>query len=44
MPYDEWTSRFAPRDIETGEPLPLECRPTGIALERRSAAHEDLSG
>ena len=42
MPYDEWTSRFSPRDIETDEPLSLERRPTGIALEKRRAAHEQI--
>lgn len=42
IPYDEWTSRFAPRDVETNEPLPLDQRPTGIALEERRPAHEQL--
>jgi PAS domain S-box-containing protein len=40
IPYDEWTSRFEPRSPETDEPLPLEQRPTGIALHERRAAHE----
>ena len=40
IPYDEWTSRFSPRDVETDEPMPLEQRPTGIALNERRAAHE----
>ena len=40
IPYDEWTSRFEPRSTETDEPLPLEERPTGIALNERRAAHE----
>jgi PAS domain-containing protein len=40
MSYDDWTARFAPRSIETGEPMPLEQRPTGIALNERRAAHE----
>jgi PAS domain-containing protein len=42
MPYDEWTVRFSPRAIEDDEPLPLEQRPTGIALRERRAAHERL--
>ena len=40
MPYDDWTSRFSPRTVESDEPLPLERRPTGIALNERRAAHE----
>jgi PAS domain-containing protein len=40
IPYDEWTARFEPRSVETDEPLPLEQRPTGIALHERRAAHE----
>jgi PAS domain-containing protein len=42
MPLDDWTARFAPRDPESGEPLPLERRPTGIALTERRAAHEQI--
>lgn len=42
IPYDEWTSRFAPRDVESDEPLPLEVRPTGIALRERRSTHERL--
>ena len=42
MPYDDWTSRFAPRDIETDEPLPVERRPTGVALSEQRATHERL--
>jgi PAS domain-containing protein len=42
IPYEEWTSRFSPRDVETDEPLPLERRPTGIALHERRAAHEQV--
>jgi len=42
IPYDEWTSRFAPRDVESDEPLPLDRRPTGIALRERRAAHEQV--
>ena len=42
IPYDEWTSRFAPRDVESDEPLPLERRPTGVALRERRSTHEQL--
>jgi PAS domain S-box-containing protein len=42
MPYEEWTSRFSPRSIEADEPLPLERRPTGVALTERRATHERL--
>jgi PAS domain-containing protein len=42
IPYDEWTLRFAPRDVESDEPLPLDRRPTGIALRERRAAHEQV--
>jgi PAS domain S-box-containing protein len=42
MPYDEWTSRFEPRSVETDEAIPLERRPTGIALNERRAAHERM--
>jgi PAS domain-containing protein len=42
IPIDEWTAPFAPRSVETGEPLPLERRPTGIALHERRAAHERM--
>lgn len=38
--YDEWTMRFLPRDVDTDEPLPLERRPTGVALRERRATHE----
>jgi PAS domain-containing protein len=40
IPYDEWTSRFAPRDVESDEPLPLDQRPTGVALREHRPAHE----
>jgi PAS domain-containing protein len=40
IPYDEWTSRFEPRSVETDEPLPMEQRPTGIALYERRASHQ----
>ena len=39
MPLEEWTARFEPRTHES-EPLPLERRPSGIALYERRAAHE----
>jgi PAS domain-containing protein len=42
MPLDDWSSQFAPRSVETDEPVPLERRPTGIALRERRAAHERL--
>jgi PAS domain-containing protein len=42
MPLDEWTSQFSPRTVETDEPLPLERRPTGIALNERRPAHERI--
>lgn len=42
MPYDDWISQFEPRSIETDEPIPFERRPTGIALEERRPAHEQL--
>ena len=40
MPYDDWTAQFEPRAIDTDEPIPLEQRPTGIALNERRPAHE----
>ena len=40
MPYDDWTAQFEPRAIDTDEPIPLEQRPTGIALNERRAGHE----
>jgi PAS domain-containing protein len=39
LPFDEWSSTFDPRTPD-GEPMPLERRPTGIALHQRRAAHE----
>ena len=42
MPYDEWTSRFSPRSVEADEPLPIEQRPTGVALSEQRASHERL--
>jgi PAS domain-containing protein len=39
LPFDEWSARFDPRTPD-GEPMPLERRPTGIALHERRAAHE----
>ncbi|MFL5921712.1 MAG: PAS domain-containing protein [Gaiellaceae bacterium] len=38
MPLDDWTSQFSPRAVDSDEPLPLEKRPTGIALNERRAA------
>ena len=40
MSLEEWTSRFDPRSLDSGEPLPLERRPTGFALYQRRASHE----
>lgn len=42
MPYEEWASQFAPRALDSDEPLPLEERPTGIALNERRPAHERM--
>jgi PAS domain-containing protein len=42
MPIDEWTSQFEPRTVDSDEPLPLERRPTGIALKERRPAHERI--
>jgi PAS domain-containing protein len=42
VPLKEWSARYAPRDVEADEPLALEGRPTGIALNERRAAHERL--
>ena len=38
MPVDQWLEPFAPR-APTGELLPLEQRPTWIALNERRPAH-----
>ena len=40
MPLEEWTARFAPRSLESEQPLPLEQRPAGFALYQRRASHE----
>jgi hypothetical protein len=32
--------RFSPRDVDSDEPLPMERRPTGIALRERRPTHE----
>ena len=40
MSLEEWTSRFEPRSLDSGEPLPLERRPTGLALYQQRASHE----
>jgi PAS domain-containing protein len=37
---EEWTPQFSPRTVDSEQPLPLERRPTGIALYERRAAHE----
>jgi len=42
MPIDEWSAQFSPRSVETDEPVPMERRPTGIALNKRRAAHERI--
>jgi PAS domain-containing protein len=42
MPIDEWSTQYAPRSVETDEAVPLERRPTGIALHERRPAHERL--
>jgi PAS domain-containing protein len=42
IPLDEWTSQFSPRTVDTEEPLPLEKRPTGIALNEGRPAHERI--
>jgi PAS domain-containing protein len=41
MPLAEWEARFAPRTPEA-EPVPLEQRPSGIALKERRPVHERL--
>jgi PAS domain-containing protein len=41
VPFEEWSLRFDPRTPD-GEPMPLERRPTGIALHERRAAHERI--
>jgi PAS domain-containing protein len=42
MPLDDWSAQYAPRAVETDEALPLERRPTGIALHEQRAAHQRL--
>jgi PAS domain-containing protein len=42
MPLDEWAANFAPRSSDGSEPIPLERRPTRIALDERRPAHERL--
>jgi len=39
MSLEDWAEQFEPRTAES-EPLPLERRPTGIALYQRRPAHE----
>jgi PAS domain-containing protein len=41
VPFEEWSSGFDPRTPD-GEPMPLERRPTGIAMHERRAAHERI--
>ena len=41
LPFDEWSAWFDPRTLD-GDPLPLERRPTGIAMYERRAAHERI--
>jgi PAS domain-containing protein len=41
-PLEDWSTQYAPRSIETDEALPLEQRPTGIALRQQRAAHQRL--
>ena len=41
-PLEDWSTQYVPRSVETDEELPLEERPTGIALQQRRAAHERL--
>jgi PAS domain-containing protein len=40
VPLEDWTPQFSPRTLDTDEPLPLERRPTGIALYEQRPAHE----
>ena len=42
VPLEDWGTRYSPRSVETDEALPLEQRPTGIALYERRSAHERL--
>jgi PAS domain-containing protein len=42
MPLEEWSPRYSPHSVETDEPLPLDRRPTGIALNERRPAHQSL--
>jgi PAS domain-containing protein len=39
LPLEEWMGRFSARTLES-EPLPLERRPTAIALRERRPVHE----
>ena len=40
MPMEVWSAKFAPRNPGTDNPVPLERRPTGIALYELRASHE----
>jgi PAS domain-containing protein len=42
LPLDDWSPQYAPRSVETDEAVPLERRPTGIALHERRAARQRL--
>jgi PAS domain S-box-containing protein len=39
-PLDDWAAQYSPRSLEDDQALPLERRPTGIALHERKPAHE----
>jgi PAS domain-containing protein len=41
-PLEDWSAQYAPRAVETDEALPLDQRPTGIALHQQEAAHRRL--
>jgi PAS domain S-box-containing protein len=42
MPLEDWSPRYEPRAVDNDELVPLERRPTGIALHERRASHERL--
>jgi PAS domain-containing protein len=39
-PLEEWATQYSPRSLEGDQALPLDRRPTGIALIERQPAHE----
>jgi PAS domain S-box-containing protein len=41
MSFEEWSAQAAPRTLE-GAPLPVDRRATGIALNERRPAHEQV--